>query len=64
MMIKDWLYGYKRSITADTALRFSRYFGTTAQIWMRLQARYDLEKAEKELGKKICREVKEFKEAI
>ena len=54
----------KRSVTADTALRLSRYFGTTAQIWLRLQARYDLEKAEKELGKKINREVKELKEAV
>jgi len=54
----------KRSITADTALRLSRYFGTTAQIWLRLQARYDLEKAKKEFGKKIYREVKEFKEAV
>ena len=42
----------KRSITADTALRLSRYFGTTAQIWLRLQARYDLEKTEKNLGRK------------
>ena len=54
----------KRAITADTALRLGHYFGTTAQIWMRLQARYDLEKAEKELGKKIFREVKELKKTV
>ncbi len=54
----------KRSITADTALRLSRYFGTTPQIWLRLQVRYDLEKAEKEFGKKIDREVKEFKKVV
>lgn len=54
----------KRSITADTALRLSRYFGTTAKIWLRLQARYDLEKVEKESGKKINREVKELKKAV
>jgi len=32
----------KRSISADTALRLGRYFGTSAQLWMNLQARYDL----------------------
>ena len=33
-------------VTADTALRLSRYFGTTPQLWMGLQAQYDLERAE------------------
>lgn len=33
-------------VTADTALRLSRYFGTTPQFWMNLQAQYDLEHAE------------------
>jgi addiction module HigA family antidote len=36
----------KRAITADTALRLARYFGTTPQFWMNLQANYDLERAE------------------
>jgi addiction module HigA family antidote len=54
----------KRAITADTALRLSRYFGTTAQIWLRLQARFELEKAEKEIGAKINREVKEIQLAV
>ena len=54
----------KLSITADTALRLSRLFGTTVQIWLRLQARYDLEKAEKEIGKKIYREVRKIIEAV
>ena len=40
-----------RSISADTALRLARYFGTTAQFWMNLQSDYDLQKAEAELGK-------------
>lgn len=35
----------KRAVTADTALRLSRYFGTTAQFWMGLQTDYDLEEA-------------------
>ena len=33
-------------VTADTALRLARYFGTTAEFWMNLQARYDLEHAQ------------------
>ena len=33
-------------VTADTALRLSRYFGTTPQLWMGMQAQYDLERAE------------------
>lgn len=36
----------RRSITADTALRLARFFGTTPQFWMNLQANYDLEVAE------------------
>ncbi|GAB4212506.1 MAG: HigA family addiction module antitoxin [Synechococcales cyanobacterium] len=36
----------KRSITADTALRLSRYFGTSAQFWLNLQADYDLRQAQ------------------
>ena len=48
----------KRSISVDTALRLARYFGTSAAVWLRLQVRYDLEVAERELGKRINREVK------
>jgi addiction module HigA family antidote len=47
----------QRSITTDTALRLARYFGTSATVWLRLQVRYDLEVAEKELGDRIRREV-------
>lgn len=36
------IVGGKRSITADTALRLSRYFGTTPQFWLNLQTEYDL----------------------
>ena len=53
----------KRSISADTALRLARYLGTTAEIWLRLQARYDLEIAQIKLGKKLDREVKVLKTA-
>ncbi|MGB7248304.1 MAG: HigA family addiction module antitoxin [Phormidesmis sp.] len=38
----------KRSITADTALRLSRYFGNSAQFWMNLQTQYDLRQAQQE----------------
>ena len=42
-------------VTADTALRLARYFGTTASFWMGLQAQYDLERAVDDLGKKLKR---------
>ena len=44
---------YRRAITADTALRLARYFGTTPQFWMNLQANYDLELAEDARGAEI-----------
>jgi len=47
----------KRAITADTAMRLGRLFGMPAQTWMNLQAQYDLEIAENELGDKIDQEV-------
>ncbi len=50
----------RRSITADTALRLARYFGTSPAVWLRLQVRYDLEVAEKELRERIDREVKVY----
>jgi len=48
----------QRAITVDTALRLARYFDTSAAVWLKLQMRYDLEVAEKELQEKIEREVK------
>jgi addiction module HigA family antidote len=47
----------KRSITADTALRLAKLFGMDAQTWMNLQAQYDLETTESELGEQINKEV-------
>ena len=47
-----------RAITVDTAMRLARYFGTSAAVWLRLQVRYELEVAEKELSERINREVK------
>ena len=43
----------RRGITADTALRLARYFGTTHQFWMNLQANYDIEIAKAAAGKLI-----------
>jgi addiction module HigA family antidote len=47
-----------RSITAETALRLARYFSTTPGFWINLQSNYDLELAQKKLGKKIEQTVK------
>ncbi|CAH2606455.1 HigA family addiction module antidote protein (plasmid) [Rhodovastum atsumiense] len=46
-----------RSITPDTALRLSRYFGTTPEFWMNLQAAHDLSKAQAESAERIAAEV-------
>ena len=39
----------RRSITADTALRFSKFFGTTATFWLNLQIHYDIEETERKI---------------
>jgi addiction module HigA family antidote len=48
----------RRGISADTALRLARHFGTTPQFWLNLQATYDLRVAEIASGQRIRREVK------
>jgi len=48
----------ERAITPETALRLARYFGGSAEIWLRLQVVYDLSRAETELAAKIAAEVK------
>jgi len=50
----------KRRITADTALRLARYFGTSAQFWLGLQTDYDLDEAADTLGDRLEREVRTF----
>jgi addiction module HigA family antidote len=57
--INEIVHG-KRSITADTALRLRRYFGTSAEFWLGLQADYDLDLATDRLADRIAREVKVF----
>ena len=48
----------ERAVSADTALRLGRYFGTGAEFWINLQSRYDLEVARDRAGAEIEREVK------
>ena len=48
----------KRAITADTALRLARYFGTSVEVWMGLQADYEVEKAREVLGSRLQEEVR------
>jgi addiction module HigA family antidote len=47
----------RRSITADTALRLARYFDTTPEFWMNLQAAYDLDAAQRASADRIVRDV-------
>ena len=47
----------QRGITADTALRLARYFGTTPQIWLNLQQAYELRRAEIAAGRQIAERV-------
>lgn len=51
----------KRRITADTALRLAKFFGTSAQFWLGLQMDYDLDLAEDEAGERIEREVHSYR---
>jgi len=53
----------QRGVTADTALRLSRYLGTTAEFWLNLQKTYELRVAEVELGDVIKKTVQPRKEA-
>jgi addiction module HigA family antidote len=48
----------ERAVTADTALRLARFFGTSPEFWMNLQAMYDLTLARKERGSEIEQEVR------
>ncbi len=52
------LVARRRGITADLALRLWRYFGVSADFWMRLQLRYDLKIAERDHGEAIARAVR------
>lgn len=47
----------KRAISADTALRLSRYFGSSERFWLNLQTRYDLEVEKERLADRLAEEV-------
>jgi len=57
--INDILRG-RRAVTSDTALRLSRFFGTTPQFWANLQSAYDLKQAEIAHGKEIEQQVRQM----
>ena len=50
----------KRKVTADTALRLGRFFGTSSEFWIGLQSQYDLDIASAALGDRLEKEVKEY----
>jgi addiction module HigA family antidote len=54
--INEIVHG-KRAVTADTALRLARFFGTSERFWLNLQAQYDLEVAKDRLGGRLEKEV-------
>ncbi|KKB96113.1 putative HTH-type transcriptional regulator YbaQ [Candidatus Arcanobacter lacustris] len=60
--INDIIHG-KRSITADTALRLAKYFNTSADLWLGLQAEYDIRIAKTKLGAYIERRICTFENA-
>ena len=47
----------KRAITPETALRLARYFGTSPEMWLNLQTRFDLDTAADEIAERVAREV-------
>jgi addiction module HigA family antidote len=54
----------QRGISVDTALRLARYFSTSAAVWLRLQVRYELEVADKDLRERINQEVKVLQQPV
>lgn len=54
--INEIVHGTRR-VTADTALRLARYFGTTERFWLNLQSRFDLEEQKDLLGDRLRKEV-------
>ncbi len=54
----------KRGVSADTALRFERFFGTSAEFWLGLQSQYDLDVTAEELGERLKREVRAYANVV
>jgi len=61
--VSDIING-SRAITAETALRFARFFGNSPQFWLNLQDEFDLRMADRRVGRQILRQVTPFKEVI
>jgi addiction module HigA family antidote len=59
----DEICSGRRAMSADTALRLGRYFAVEPQLWMNLQAQYDLETAERELRASVDRDVEPLQRA-
>ncbi len=57
--INEIVHG-NRAVTADTALRLSRYFGTSAELWLNLQSHYDLELVYTKLKDKLIKEIRPY----
>ena len=53
----------RRSVTADTALRLARYFGTSAEFWLGLQADFDIKTTEAQAGERIEKEIVPMEQA-
>jgi len=54
----------KRGITADTALRLAKFFGTSAEFWLGLQSQYNLDVTSEELGERLNQEVRAYANAV
>ena len=54
----------KRKITADTALRLARFFGTSAEFWLGPQSQYDLDVIADKLGTRLVQEVRKYSKAV
>lgn len=54
----------KRAVSADTALRLCKYFGTSAKFWLNLQTQYELDIQEEKISRELESEIKPFKEAV
>ena len=54
----------KRGITADTALRLAKFFGTSAEFWLGLQSQYDLDITADQLGERLNQEVRAYAKVV
>jgi len=54
----------KRGITADTALRLAKFFGTSAEFWLGLQSQYDLDVIAQKIGERLKQEVRAYVNAV